>query len=418
MDKTVVDRLRPIGFTPAVAHAMDMLGANENISGTPMRLIEAHRESVRVTDGAHEYVARSLPGMLRALADSDHALTVGDWLMVQIDAHGTPWAHARMAPFTQIVRRNSSGARQPLVANVDSALLAMGLDGDFNLRRLERYLAMVKPAGIWPIVVLTKRDICDDVDAHLDELRQRLPRDVTVHAVDARAAATSRELAPYLGSGQTTVILGSSGAGKSTLTNTLLGQPVQNTGVVREDDSRGRHTTTSRSLHRLPAGGCVIDTPGLRGLRPDIDEDDLAATFDDIASPARNCRFRDCQHDDEPGCAVRAGVTPDRLVNYRKLLREIRRDTLTPLQRREQLSIWKGRHRTAEQRMKMKRGEPSEPVLSAPRRAAVRRGIARFVALRPRKLQSTPAFLRFIANVWFALVELPTLRPSTNYAMN
>jgi ribosome biogenesis GTPase len=353
-----MDRLRPIGFTPVVAHAMDLLGADGNTPGTPMRLIEAHRETVRVTDGAHEYAARPMPGMLRALAASDDALTVGDWLMVHIDAHGTPWVHGRMTPFTQIVRRNSSGARQPLVTNVDSALLAMGLDGDFNLRRLERYLAIVKPAGIWPIVVLTKRDLCSDVDAHLDALRRRLPRDVTVHAVDARAAVTASVLAPYIGSGQTTVVLGSSGAGKSTLTNTLLGEQVQDTGAVREDDSRGRHTTTSRSLHRLPAGGCVIDTPGLRGLRPDIDEEDLAATFDDIESLAQNCRFRDCQHDDEPGCAVRAGVTPDRLVNYRKLLREIRRETLTPLQRREQLSIWKSRHRMAEQRTKMKRGEP------------------------------------------------------------
>ena len=128
-----------------------------------------------------------------------------------------------MPPFTQIVRRNSSGARQSLVTNVDTAMLSMGLDGDFNLRRLERYLAMVKPAGIWPIVILTKRDLCDDVETRLDALRERLPHDIAVHAVDARAATTAIELAPYIGAGQTTVVLGSSGAGKSTLTNTLLG---------------------------------------------------------------------------------------------------------------------------------------------------------------------------------------------------
>ncbi len=210
-----------------------------------------------------------------------------------------------MPPFTQIVRRDSSGARQSLVTNVDTAMLTMGLDGDFNMRRLERYLAMVKPAGIWPIVILTKRDLCNDVDQRLDALRERLPHDLAVHAVDTRAAATASELAPYLGVGQTTVVLGSSGAGKSTLTNTLLGTQVQSTGAVRADDSRGRHTTTSRSLHLLPTGGCVIDTPGLRGLRPDIDEDDLAATFDDIRALAEHCRFRDCHHQGEPGCAVR-----------------------------------------------------------------------------------------------------------------
>ena len=359
MDMTLMDRLRPIGFTPAVAQAMASLGAPGDTPGAPMRLIEVHRETARVTDGASEHSARPLPELLRSLADTGDALTVGDWVSVQHDTHGTPWIHGRMPPFTEIVRRNSSGGRQSLVTNVDTAMLAMGLDGDFNLRRLERYLAIVKPAGIWPIVILTKRDLCADVEARLDSLRERLPRDIAVYAVDARAAATAIELAPYLGAGQTTVVLGSSGAGKSTLTNTFLGAQVQDTGAVREDDSRGRHTTTSRSLHRLPAGGCVIDTPGLRGLRPDIDEDDLAATFDDIRALAERCRFRDCRHHDEPGCAVRAGVTADRLVNYQKLLREIRRETLTPLQRREQLSMWKTRHRTAEQRIKMKRGEES-----------------------------------------------------------
>ncbi len=353
MDMTLMDRLRPIGFTPVVAQAMAALG---DMPGTPMRLIEAHRETVRVTDGVDERSARPLPGLLRSLMDAGDALTVGDWLWVQPDNHGVCWVCGRMPPFTQIVRRNSSGERQSLVSNVDTAMLAMGLDGDFNLRRLERYLAMVKPAGIWPIVILTKRDLCADVDARLDALRQRLPNDIAVHAVDARAAATATELAPYLGAGQTIVVLGSSGAGKSTLTNTLLGAQVQSTGAVREDDSRGRHTTTSRSLHLLPMGGCIIDTPGLRGLRPDIDEDDLAVSFDDIHTLAEQCRFRDCRHKDEPGCAVRTGVAADRLSNYQKMLREIRRETLTPLQRRELLSMWKSRHKAAAVRMKMKRG--------------------------------------------------------------
>lgn len=348
-----MDRLRPIGLTPAVAQALAACDA----AGTPMRLLEVHRETVRATDGVDEHSARSLPSLQRTLGDAGNALTVGDWALIRNDEHGARWVTARMPPLTQIVRRNSSGERQSLVTNVDTALLAMGLDGDFNLRRLERYLAMVKPAAIWPVVILTKRDLCDDVDARLDALRDRLPRGIAVHAVDARAAGTAVELAPYLGVDQTLVVLGSSGAGKSTLTNTLLGAHVQSTGEVRVDDSRGRHTTTSRSLHRLPAGGCIIDTPGLRGLRPDIDEDDLAASFEDIQAFAEQCRFRDCGHADEPGCAVRAGVAVDRLLNYQKMLREIRRETLTPLQRREQLSVWKSRSRTATQRMKMKRGD-------------------------------------------------------------
>ncbi len=352
-----MDRLRPIGFTPAVAQAMAALSDAPSVSGVAMRLLEVHRETVRVADGIDEHSARPLPGLQRALADAGDALTVGDWVLVERDDTGARWVSDRMPPLSQIVRRNSSGARQSLVTNVDTAMLTMGLDGDFNLRRLERYLAMVKPASIWPIVILTKKDLCEDVDARLDALRERLPRDIAAHAVDARSAATAIELAPYIRPGQTVVALGSSGAGKSTLTNTLLGTCVQDTGAVREDDSRGRHTTTSRSLHVLPTGGCIIDTPGLRGLRPDIDEHDLAASFDDIAALAEQCRFRDCLHQDEPGCAVRAGVAADRLGNYQKMLREIRRETLTPLQRREQLSMWKIRHRAAEQRMKMKRGK-------------------------------------------------------------
>ena len=156
--------------------------------------------------------------------------------------------------------------------------------------------------------------------------------------------------------GQTLVLLGSSGAGKSTLTNTLIGSAVQDTGAVREHDSRGMHTTTARSLHLLPGGACVIDTPGLRTLRPDIDEATLAASFGDVEALAGRCRFRDCGHGDEPGCAVRDGVDPDRLRNFHKLLRETRRDSMTWVERRQQLSAWKSRGKAARARMKIKRG--------------------------------------------------------------
>ena len=152
-------------------------------------------------------------------------------------------------------------------------------------------------------------------------------------------------------------MLGSSGAGKSTLTNTLLGAAVQDTGAVRVHDGRGMHTTTARSLHRLPGGGCIIDTPGLRTLRPDADGDALLASFADVASLSARCRFRDCAHQGEPGCAVRDGVDPDRLHNFQKMLREHRRDTLSWVERRQQLSAWKSRGKEARVRMRMKRGE-------------------------------------------------------------
>jgi ribosome biogenesis GTPase len=174
-------------------------------------------------------------------------------------------------------------------------------------------------------------------------------------ASDGTDPYTVQQLRAYLGAGQTLVVLGSSGAGKSTLTNTLLGRAVQDTGAVREHDSRGKHTTTSRSLHRLPKGACLIDTPGLRALRPVADERAVAQSFTDVAALAAQCRFRDCRHGDEPGCAVRAGVSADRLRNFHKLLREARRDNMSLLERRQQLAQWKARGRAGQARAKAKR---------------------------------------------------------------
>ncbi|MBC7940299.1 MAG: GTPase RsgA, partial [Chitinophagaceae bacterium] len=163
-------------------------------------------------------------------------------------------------------------------------------------------------------------------------------------------------LAPWLQPGNTLVLLGSSGAGKSTLTNALMGSALQSTGANRDGDSRGRHTTTTRSLHALAGGACIIDTPGLRTLRLDGDPEALDAVFDDINRLAGGCRFRDCQHEQEPGCAVREGVPAERLRSFHKLLREARRDTLTALERRAQLSQWKARGRAAKVRIEQKRG--------------------------------------------------------------
>jgi ribosome biogenesis GTPase len=348
MDFDEWDRLRPIGLTPPVAQALAELDA----TGTPMRVTEVHRDGVTVCDGAADLRAQLLP-RLRLMHG---ALAVGDWVAVEPDEHGTPWVVSRMPPVTELVRRSEDGAMQALVSNVDTALIVMGLDGDFNLRRLERYLALATPAGLWPVVVLTKVDLCDDAERRCDEVLRRIGRQIDVHAVNALDGQGTAALSAYLGLGQTLVLLGSSGAGKSTLTNTLLGIGVQATGAVRDGDSRGRHTTTSRSLHRLPGGACVIDTPGLRGLQPEVDAAGLKASFGDIQALAAQCRFRDCSHRDEPGCAVRAGVDADRLANYQKLLRDVRREAMTPLQRRELLSTWKARHRAAEARMKMKRG--------------------------------------------------------------
>ena len=184
-----------------------------------------------------------------------------------------------------------------------------------------------------------------------------LPAGAWAVAVNALGDEPRRLLADWLGEGQTLVLLGSSGAGKSTLTNALIGQAHQSTGGNRAGDGRGRHTTTARSLHVMPGGACIIDTPGLRTLRLDGDADALGSVFDDILQLAQQCRFRDCSHGDEPGCAVRAGVDAARLKSYLRLLRESQRDHQTALERKTQVSQWKARGRQAAAQMAHKRGD-------------------------------------------------------------
>ena len=350
-----------LGLTPALASRAVGLPVPAGEKPQLLRVTEVHRESVRLHDGVTEAGARPLPRLVRSLLAEGTALAVGDWVLVADDANRQTWVHERVPPLSHIARRDGDGRRHPVVSNVDTALLVMGLDDDFNPRRLERFLALVHGDAIMPVVVLTKVDVAapapDVLDARLDALRGRIPSHVDVIAVNATHATAAEALGSYLVRGQTLVLLGSSGAGKSTLTNTLLGDAVQDTGAVRENDGRGKHTTTSRSLHRLPGGACVIDTPGLRTLRPDSDETALAGSFADVELLAAQCRFRDCRHVEEPGCAVREGMDADRLRNYHKLLREVRRDTLTALDRQRQLAEWKVRGRATKERMKAKRGE-------------------------------------------------------------
>jgi ribosome biogenesis GTPase len=267
----------------------------------------------------------------------------------------------RVPPLSHIARRDADGRRHVVVSNVDTALLVMGLDDDFSPRRLERYLALVQGSGVVPVVVLSKADVIAPtpglLQSRLDALQSRVAASMDKFVVDARSNAAAQMLAPYLQAGQTLVVLGSSGAGKSTLINTLLGAARQDTGPARENDGRGKHTTTARSLHRLSGGACVIDTPGLRALQPDVDAVALGAAFGDIDALASRCRFRNCTHRDEPGCAVRAGIDADRLRNFHKLSREARRDSMTVLERRRQLAMWKSRGRAARVNLKLKRGD-------------------------------------------------------------
>ena len=326
------ESLRNIGLTQAIASQLHSLDGAAQL----VRVTQVHRDAANVHDGKRESPARVSQRLLDALDVDAASLAVGDWALRDSEH----WLTARLEPSTHLARRTEDGRRQSLASNVDTALLVMGLDHDFNPRRMERYLALVHAAGVAPVVVLTKRDIGIDAEERVALMQRRFPASVPVFAVNALGDEPQRVLAPWLAPAQTLILLGSSGAGKSTLTNTLTGG-TQATGGVRGDDSRGRHTTTARSLHLCAGGACIIDTPGLRALRLDADEEQLEAAFDDIDALAKLCQFRDCRHDTEPGCAVRGAVDQDRLRNYHKLLREVRRSQQTPLDRIADRAKWK-----------------------------------------------------------------------------
>ena len=326
--------LRRIGFKQLLASQLHTLEpAAEGVR--LMRLTEVQRSWFTVHDGEAEYKARALP---RLLADCTFA--VGDWIVLETHGENELWISQRLSPVNHIARRAADGHRQSIASNIDTALLVMSLDHDFNLRRLERYIAMVQSAEISPVIVLTKADICNDIDQRINDIRDRLPSYIPAICINALSPGAISELNPWLGTGQTLCLLGSSGAGKSTLTNTLSAAN-QDTGGIRKSDGRGRHTTTARSLHLCPDGACIIDTPGLRTWRPDADEETLASVFSDIDILAANCQFRDCHHESEPGCAVRGNVHADRLLNYHKLMRDAQRSQQTPLERIAERAKWK-----------------------------------------------------------------------------
>ena len=361
LDPLSLERLRSIGLAPRILQ--QRLSLDPPSGAMLMRVTEVQRDALTLHDGQHALMARALPGLLQTLSAAADALAVGDWVFAQRNDHGQWWVAQRVPPLTQIARRLHDGrdkvARVVIVANVDTALLVMGLDLDFSLRRLERYLALARLAGVDAVVVLTKADLCPDTAAREAEVQASLPAGAAVVAVDATHVSARAALAPWLGVGHSVVLLGSSGAGKSTLTNTLTGADTQPIGGTRSGDGRGRHTTTSRSLHVALDGGCIIDTPGLRTLRLDSDVEAIERSFDDIARLAPHCRFRDCRHEAEPGCAVREGVARERLQSFQKLLRESRRDGMSALQRKERLQVWKARSRASRARLADKRGEQS-----------------------------------------------------------
>jgi len=290
----------------------------------PGRVIAQHRAHL-------EIICEKSSNITLTMNNELSALTVGDWLLMD-ENHRFIQALDRFSLFS----RKSAGSKvalQLIAANVNTAFIVCSLDHNFNLSRIERYLALVNGADVEPVIVLTKADCCDDVGVYVDLIRS-LGTTLMVEAVDARSSISIEALKDWCAVGQTVAFIGSSGVGKSTLVNTLLNGSIQTTSPSRSDDSRGRHTTTSRSLHLMASGGLLLDTPGMRELQLVTCEQGIENTFTEISTLAVHCQFSNCQHKSEPGCAVKnaivcGDVEQRRLTNYDKLLNEQARNNAT-----------------------------------------------------------------------------------------
>jgi len=292
----------------------------------PVRVIAVHRSGLQVAgDGIDE--------VMPPRSDA----TVGDWLLLD---RVRPQASQLLSRKSLVKRRAPGTDRQVqlIAANIDTVFIVTSCNLDFNIARLERYVALAFESEIEPVIVLTKADLADDPRRYLETARGISDR-VAVLALDARGEEPATALAPWCRAGRTVAFLGSSGVGKSTLVNALAGSEAIATQPIRDSDSRGRHTTTHRQLHLVPSGCLVLDTPGIRELQLADAASGIADVFEDIADFGGRCRFRDCRHETEPGCAVQQAITdgqldPSRLARWRKLQSEDSLNSVSLAQRR------------------------------------------------------------------------------------
>jgi len=319
--------LEALGWTAREAEAFRPFEAR---GLRPARVAVGYGATFRVYLEDDEALAE-VSGRLRHAARTRRDLpAVGDWVAIRWTS---PDARARIhavLPRRSVFSRKAAGeetVEQILAANVDTAFLVSGLDRDYSLRRLERYLAMSRESGAAPVIVLNKSDVAEDLPLRLREV-EAIAGGVPIHAISSKLSHGLEALAPYLQPGQTIALLGSSGVGKSTLINRLLGAERQLTGALRESDQRGRHTTSYRELVPLPGGALLVDTPGMRELQLWDASEGIQGTFDDIARLAVDCHYGDCGHESEPRCAVKQAVAdgrlaPERLASYHKLQAEL-----------------------------------------------------------------------------------------------
>ncbi len=312
--------LLDLGWQPAFA---EQLSHAERQRLVPARVFAASRTGITALGEANEY---QLPLSGRWYQQPvQERPTVGDWVLVD-DQAADPRV-VRLLKRTSLLCRVNPGRvhePQPIAANVNTLFIVSSCNAEFNVRRLERYVALAYQAEVAPVLVLTKTDLTHDVERFLAQAAELSVPLLPVNATDAGELQT---LKPWCTTGQTVALVGSSGVGKSTLVNSLLGVAVQATGGIREEDGKGRHTTTHRSLHQIPDGGLLLDSPGIRELQISDAQAGIRAAFADVEDLAAQCRFNDCRHLSEPSCAVTAAIAAGtlsqlRLDSYRKLLDE------------------------------------------------------------------------------------------------
>ena len=301
----------------------------------PVRVLAVHRDRLQVA-GAGISQSIATP-RLTSTADAESGSAVGDWLLLEPET-----LHAgRVLERQSLFKRRAAGTSlqtQLIAANVDTVFIVSSCNQDFNEARLERYLVLAREANVYPVIVLTKSDLCNAPQDYVQRA-SGLQSALLVEAVNALDPGSVEQLAPFCGKGQTVVFLGSSGVGKSTLINTLTDSNVAATQSIRKDDDKGRHTTTGRVLHRLRDGGWLIDTPGMREIQLTDAATGIREVFEEIDALADRCHYADCGHDSEPGCAVRVAiergeVDEERLARWRKLSAEERRNSETLAERR------------------------------------------------------------------------------------
>ncbi len=329
----------------------------------PARLIEEQRGLFQIMSERGVKSART-PGNMRHKAEGRAGLpAVGDWVSAESVPNEKVVLIRRILPRRTKLSRKAAGEameEQVIAANLDAVLVMTALNADFNARRLERFLTVSRESGAEPVLLLNKLDACAEPAAFLAEAR-RAAGDAAVVAVSAKTGAGLDALSAWIKPGRTVGLIGSSGVGKSTLVNRLAGNEALKTAETRASDERGRHTTTHRQLFILPGGGILLDTPGMREMQFWDAEQGLKKTFDDIEALAPSCRFKDCAHGSEPGCAVKAAVeagalAAERLASWAKLRREAAHETA----RREapaatEKQKWKTIHKAARKRIKEKR---------------------------------------------------------------